>query len=360
MSARERVTRRYAAVLLGITGAVLAGILAINLLVDPLWFVGGNRVGVNYAFNERISKTNLLLDAPEAYDCVVLGSSRTTLLDAGAIQGHRCFNYAVSQATDADLAAQLRYLKQIAPELALIVVGVDSYLLSKDDPGLANGVPHFMRTLQRPPDLFSTYLSLDALDFSWRTLRRTPPNFRYYDERFVVGVIEGAGPFEPGSEIVIGRPRKRTERFDQFPLGPFSKERAAIYDVVEELYPEAKTVGYVPPVTAHYSARLRFAGTLDSLLEATAAAAARFDAFHDFSVPSPLTEDADNTYDGGHFYPAANDRVAAVLSGAGEADLALPVHALSPQDYRSAYRARVQAYIERERLRPATETAGAR
>ena len=360
MSARERVTRRYAAVLLGITGVVLVAILAVNLVFDPMWFLGGSRFGVNYAFNERISKTNLLLDAPEAYDCIIFGSSRTTLLDANAIEGHRCFNYAVSQATDADLDAQLRYLKPLLPELALLIVGVDSYLLARDDPGLANGVPHFMRTLQRPPDLFSTYLSLDALDFSWRTLRRTPPNARYYDERFVVGVVEGAGPYEPSPEIEIGAPRKRTERFDQFPAGPFSVERAAVYDRVRAAYPDARSVGYVPPVTAHYAARVHFAGHLDSLLAATAAAARRFDAFYDFSVPSPLTEDAANTYDGGHFYPAANDRVAAVLSGAGEPELAMAVHTLDAQAYRAAYTRRVESYVAQRGLRVAQDRTAPR
>lgn len=357
MNARERVTRRYAATLLGITALVLTAILALNLLVDPMWFVGGNRLGVNYAFNERISKTNLLLDAADDYDCIVLGSSRTTLLDASRIRAHRCFNYSVSQATPADLDAQLTYLQARMPDLSLIVVGVDSYVLADSVSGLASGVPHFMRTLARPPDLVSTYLSLDALDFSWRTLRRTPPNFRFYDERFVVGVIEGAGPYRPSAEVVVHAPRRRRSDFDQFPVGPFSSERAAAYDVVAERYPDARRVGYVPPVSGHYAARLAFAGSLEQYLTANAATARRFDAFHDFSVPSPLTSDDANTYDGGHYYPQANDRVVDVLNGDGEADIALAVHELSPDAYRAAYRARVDAYIASRALRPAAETA---
>ena len=59
---------------------VLAG--AINWLIDPLWYNKGNRItGRNFSFNERISKTNLLLNSDtRTYDCLILGSSRTTLL----------------------------------------------------------------------------------------------------------------------------------------------------------------------------------------------------------------------------------------------------------------------------------------
>lgn len=359
MSTRRRITRRYAATLFGITLGVLALILAVNLVVDPLWFLSGNRLGVNYPFNERISKTNLLLDDSEAYDCVVLGSSRTTLLDAGRIEGHRCFNYAVSQATDRDLKAQLRYLAHHMPQISLIVVGVDSYLLTPNVTELANGVPPFMQSLSPPPDMLSTYLSLDALDFSWRTLQREPPNFRFYDEHFVVGVVPGAGPYEPPTEIDVAGPKRYRGSFDQFPPGPFSSDRATLYDAVADAFPAARRVGYVPPVSAHYVARLRFAETLESYFTANLAAARRFDAYYDFSVPSEMTTNPANTFDGGHYYPEANHRVTDVLNGAAPNGLALAVHTLTPAAYRDTHRARVDAYIAREGLRPAARSTAA-
>lgn len=52
-----------------------------NYIIDPLWYDEGNRItGKNFAFNERVSKTNLFLQDKEQYDCLILGNSRVTLL----------------------------------------------------------------------------------------------------------------------------------------------------------------------------------------------------------------------------------------------------------------------------------------
>ena len=74
--------RRFLLVTGALSIAMLSLTLAINLLVDPLWHGAGNQLThVNYAFNERLSKINLYLQRLGQYDCLILGSSRTTLLD---------------------------------------------------------------------------------------------------------------------------------------------------------------------------------------------------------------------------------------------------------------------------------------
>jgi hypothetical protein len=45
-------------------------------------------------------------------------------------------------------------------------------------------VPDFVRSGRTAPSIFATYLSLDSLNFSIRTLRRDGPHHRYYDEAF--------------------------------------------------------------------------------------------------------------------------------------------------------------------------------
>ena len=46
------------------------GVFALNALVDPLWYLGGNVLAPqNFIFNERLAKTNLLLaDGPASYE----------------------------------------------------------------------------------------------------------------------------------------------------------------------------------------------------------------------------------------------------------------------------------------------------
>jgi len=93
----HRLLAKHLAALV-VTACVIAGLcLVINFLVDPLWYLRGNLVtGVNFAFNERIAKLNQLMPRMQDYDCLIVGSSRTTLLPERRFSGHHCFNLAFS------------------------------------------------------------------------------------------------------------------------------------------------------------------------------------------------------------------------------------------------------------------------
>jgi len=51
-------------------------------------------------------------------------------------------------------------------------------------PVQATVVPDFIRTGDAPPSIFATYLSLDALNFSIRTLRQDSPHHRCLRQEF--------------------------------------------------------------------------------------------------------------------------------------------------------------------------------
>lgn len=336
-----------------------------NALVDPLWYFSGNHFGPNYPFNERLSKANLFRDQEDETDCLILGSSRTTLLDARRFEGRNCFNYAVSQANLNDALKIARYVKSRGAPVRTLVVALDAFMLSQarvESPPL----PAFYETGGAPPFVALTYLSVDSLELSFKTLRRRAPNDRLYDDQFVTRAIDGVGPYVPPDTLDVPARLDPDEEFNQFSLGPFSlpKEVAELARV----FPEARLIGYVPPVTADYLARLELAGTLGSYLRTISEAVSEFDALVDFSVPSAVTTDPDQTYDGSHYYKHVNDRVVEVLSQymstsspskasrlaskerAAEQPFGQAVHELSTSDYAKAFRSRVQTYLgERKR-----------
>jgi hypothetical protein len=137
------------------------------------------------------------------------------------------------------------------------------------------------------------------------------------------------------------------------------------YARLREQFPRARLLGYVPPVSAYYIANLQVAGTLGGYLDVMSALGGVFDEFYDFSVPSSITSDPANTYDGSHYYPAINARVAEVLNRGARAtggsaptqELALAVHALSPQAYRGAFEQRVSGFLRGTRLAVADHAA---
>src|SRR2546430_12505265 len=97
MAQGKKRLRTFIIWLLAAAGVVVAGCFATNCLVDPLWYLRGNVLtGINYPFNERLAKIIRLLPRLNDYDCLILGTSRATLLPEEQIPGYRCFNLAFS------------------------------------------------------------------------------------------------------------------------------------------------------------------------------------------------------------------------------------------------------------------------
>ncbi len=120
------------------------------------------------------------------------------------------------------------------------------------------------------------------------------------------------------------------------------------YATLREVFPKATLVGYAPPMGAwHKLSDVVSRGVLDCGLEAYHQVATRYDRFWDFTIPSPLTEDLGVSYDGSHFSPAANDLVAAQLSGQ-RSDLALDVKTLPLADYQAEVHRRLRAFLEQQ------------
>lgn len=351
---RRRLFTRYL-LGLGLVTAVLCGtITAVNLLVDPLWLGHGNQVsGRNFIFNERVAKVNLLLQDPSAYDCLIFGSSRVTLLDQRQIAGRRCANLAFSAGNIVEFQAYARYLAGLGLRPELVIVGIDDFNLL---PGMNHPpeIPDFVQRGDPPPGLLRSYLSLTALDFSQRTLRELSPVPRYYDEAFVGRVLEDTPPYDPPEQL-------RAKPYEDV----FEPRRIALYRELRETFPEAEFWGYVPPISAWDVTEKRYLnGNLDRYLDALAAMAAQdglFARLYDFSAPSVVTWRRDNTFDGSHYYPRVNAVISERLQSAAAAPPAdgfgLPVHTMTGEDYRLAFRSGLNRFLARIPDLPRAATA---
>ncbi|MFI4983087.1 MAG: hypothetical protein ACHQIO_22275, partial [Nevskiales bacterium] len=142
-----RSTRRLRTYLLwamASAGAIVLGCLALNCLVDPLWYLQGNVVGgINYPFNERLSKMIRLLPRLGDYDCIIFGTSRATLLPEDQVDGHHCYNLALSDGQASEFLPYARYLRQRGFAPALLIVEIRGGELI--GPELAAEIPDFVR-----------------------------------------------------------------------------------------------------------------------------------------------------------------------------------------------------------------------
>jgi hypothetical protein len=302
MTGAHSASWRYLAILAAVV-AVLAGLcLGANILIDPLWYFRGNRItGVSYAFNERVAKLNQLLPRLAEYDCVMFGSSTTTLVPPPRIAGHRCFNLAFSGGLVTEFLVYSKYLRARGFAPKVLIVGVDGF--DFEGPALKLNAPGFVKTGDDPPPFWKSYLSVDAFMFSVRTALGLFPNRRRYDRDFRAHIIARKTPYRAPATI---EPQAQPPE-----LHP---ERADLYVELRRLFPEARALVFVAPTAAWSIAQYKVDGLLDAYLEGLRRTAAAFDGFLDFSIPSEITVSTTNTYDGVHFDDAVNDHIAAALA----------------------------------------------
>jgi len=334
VKSRQRF-RTYFGWLLATAGVIVAACFAVNCLVDPLWYLRGNVLtGVNYAFNERLAAITRFLPRLADYDCVIFGTSRASLLPEEKIEGYRCYNLSVSDGTAPEYVLYAKYLRERGYKPRLMIVDVKRAEFI--GPEQAVEVPDFIRSGAAPPSIFASYLSLDALDFSIRTLRAASPHHRYYDADF-------------HAQLEV---RSKRHRYD--PKGPIEPmpppfdvhaERAAAYVELRRQFPTARAIGYIPPESAWRIAAFSLTGQLDAYLAAIGRVAAAYDEFRDFSIPSALTESKEGTYDGSHYSRAVNARVLADLM-AKQSDLAVDWRKEDVAGITALYHKRLAQFLE--------------
>ena len=322
---------RYLSALAGFVLLGLTPIVGLNLLVDPLWYFSGTRIGThNYWLNDRTSKINLIRQNLHAYDCLIFGSSVATLLDPTKIDGYKCFNASFSAATAEEMLVYAHYLKKLGVSPKLVIVQVDPADLRTARPSTLE-MPEFVLDGRSPAPALLAYLSFDVFWFSVRSALGTLERNSWYTPEFIVRTRPPRQPMTPRLALEV------TDRFDDF-----GRDALAVHAELLDTWPEARKIGYVSFVNAWVIAAWQKEAKLEAYLETIYAASHLFDEFYDFSAPSDITMDLTLTNDGLHFSESVNDLIAARLGGHAS-PLGLAVHACSYSAFKDHYLSRVRA-----------------
>lgn len=318
-----------------ITFLLLGSVAGVNWLIDPLWYSHGNILtGQNFAFNERITKTNLFLRTKDKvnYDCIIIGSSRVTALRPSEFKNKKCFNYALKGGEIPDFVNYAKFIQEQGVKPKIVYIGVDGMNFVEKQ-----------RTEQPPLDIKSlatqsplqAYLSSDVLLFSAMTiLGLSPDPGNYYDKNF-----------EP---VDFESPPTYTPEFYK-PLEPQRCDLASVkaFADLRQVFPDAKFVGYVPPISAWSIINDTYNRNLvDCYLLGYHQLAQTYDAMYDFTAPSVITKNPDNTFDGSHFSVKVNNQIAAVLQGKSGEDIEIRVDQYSFDEYRKIYRQKLRDFLD--------------
>ena len=168
-----------------VTFLLLGSVAGINWLLDPLWYSHGNILtGKNFAFNERITKTNLFFRTKDKsnYDCIILGSSRVIALRVSNFSDNTCFNFALKGGEIPDFVNYANFLQEQGLKPEVVYIGVDGLNFVAKERTEQETLN--VETLSTKSPL-EAYLSADVLLFSAMTLLGLSPDpGNYYDRDF--------------------------------------------------------------------------------------------------------------------------------------------------------------------------------
>ena len=317
-----------------VTSLLLGSVAVINWSIDPLWYSHGNILtGKNFAFNERISKTNLFFRTKEQvnYDCVILGSSRVTALRVSEFTQNKCFNYALKGGEIPDFVSYANFLKEEGIKPKVVYIGVDG--LNFVEKERKEKQPVQIDSLQTKSPL-EAYLSADVLLFSTMTLLGISPDpGNYYDR-----------DLEPVD--FVNPPTYEPEFYKPASLQKCDLSSVKTFVSLKEFFPNAKFIAYVPPISAWSMINDTYnRGLMDCHLSAFYELSQNFDAMYDFSIPSEVTKNPELTFDGSHYSVKTNNRIAEILQGKSDDNFGIRIDKYSFNDYRTIYRQKLREFL---------------
>lgn len=320
---------KYLILLIGSSIAVCVIVFSINLFFDPLWYRNGNQLeGLNYMFDERLSKTNQYVKrrSSHPYNCIIFGSSRTTLLNESLLKDpYRCFNFSFSGGRIQEFIAFAKWLKGRNVTPKYIILGIDDFNFASQKKEL--DIPAFIKQNSDPPNIFYSYFSLDALDMSFRLFSHAGSDPRVYDQEFLGTVIENPPQYRPTLRI-----KNQTLR----------RHAVKDYQDLKAVFPHSVFIGYIPPVSSWTTAS-KSQEELDFFLQSVFTISSFFDAMYDFSIPSEVTSNPENTFDGSHYFPFIQSKIIKSLNDEGM-EFGINVKEFSREAYIQRYREQVQNF----------------
>lgn len=283
--------------------SIMLIVFIVNLLVDPLWYFNGNKVtDRNFAFNERIAKVNQFHNKKENVDCLIFGSSRTTLIHESKFENSTCFNMSFSSGRIGEFIQYSNYISSYTSnniEMVIIAIEPQNYFST-----IPESVPDFISSGSKPDSFLSAYFSMDSFIYSLRTLAGLSPLEREYNENFE-SVVSTNKKFNPEEKLA------QTVSYFGGNLEDVSQQ----YLELASRYNSENVIFYIPPMSAWHIKDMNDNGALDYFLKSIYLIAKEGFKIYDFSIVSDITMDSENTYDGSHYFPSVNNRVVEVIMG---------------------------------------------
>lgn len=188
---------------LGLSAAGLMLLLGLfNYAIDPLWCFSHPNWFNSYQkpHNERQQKTNYLAYVnTRTYDALLLGNSRTCMINQTDFAGVQAYNYSLAGVTPYEFRDFLDYFKKVAGSPGTVFLGLHFQNSNQQSKADVDPPEYYITKALSPLYRFKMLFTKDTLTYSWGNLqihkeirkKRSSGNVYYYDHNNVATLFMG-------------------------------------------------------------------------------------------------------------------------------------------------------------------------
>lgn len=269
----------------------------INYVVNPMWvFNHPNYFDIKQLdYDERQQKTNYLYFQDSDYENVILGSSRTTYLNAKVFEKSlgKTFNYATNGMTPYEYKVFLaNFAKLTGEEPKNIILGLDFFGMNTHTNQLFFNDKYYTQSQESFYRLKLLY-NLGALKNSLNNIKQTFKDRKaHYNKSYIKHI-----PIKSHGEIQadINGTLKNFIPFN------YDKEIFSFYQNLQRQYKRSKFIIFTPPITVEQIMLNHKNGLDEKYFKWLKELVSLFGRVNHFMYPSAFTKNSDNFYDANHF-----------------------------------------------------------
>ncbi len=287
----------------------LLPVAAFNYYIDPMWtFAHENDYNSNQMpFDERQQKTNELTFHPRQYEGLLIGSSRSTYINAHAF-AEKVYNYAVSNIQLPEYADYIAYARQQAGPFNTVYLGLDFYGTNASLAPNEVSPREIIQTANEPGYRWKLLASGDTLDYARKNYKASqekqyPPNFAY--DRNNVKRLSRVSLEETRQMEQEGREKYRQDIYSHYVYA----DVPGLLQKIQEASPESRFVAFTTPVHEDFFSLLPEMELYDAYEQWLKDCVAAFGEVYHFMYINDVTRDLANFYDGSHLYPDVAGRM---------------------------------------------------
>lgn len=281
----------------------------LNIFADPYNYLGSNRTDYITCANERNIKSVYLANNTNAYDGVLIGSSRSSYIDVSNTPYYKIFNYSVSGIGIEEYLPYLLFFKKTQGTPKLIILSLDFHTTNKN----CEPFPPPTKVISYAENKFKHFFDYMKVKVAHLSLKILNFERKYFNDYYTRNLVKGRVNQRTSLDDNIIKDTIDYYRRNVFRNYIYREDYVKILWKLKEAFPNSKIIVLICPI--HNSLTRGTFNLVNPLFYQKWNQDIKniFRKFYDFNNDQSIVKNKNFFFDPSHFYPFIGDKIISVL-----------------------------------------------